>query len=310
MDEEQFIQAELTRLRFDANETSILSDQLRYVKAKTYDIEYAALKARQFIPVSNEIPEGAETMEWREWDTVGAAKLISNYADDLPLVDAFSKPNQSRIQSLGDGYQYSIQDLRRAAMAGERIDARRARAARDAVELKIDQIAASGAEEAGLYGFLNHPNVPLVSPTTGTWSGASPTQIRADISKLARSIVSVTKERHQPDTLLLPTDTYGLLSDTPLASDNQTSVLNSILQNSPWIKNIDMWEKLETAGVGGTRRIVAYKRDPDVLTLEIPKEFEQLPPQARNLAFIIPCHARIGGVVIYRPLAIAYMDGV
>ena len=55
--------------------------------------------------------------------------------------------------------------------------------------------------------------------------------------------------------------------------------------------------------------MVAYQRDPMVLQLEIPQEFEQFPPQARGLSFVVPCHARIGGVHMHYPLAVAYMDG-
>ena len=41
----------------------------------------------------------------------------------------------------------------------------------------------------------------------------------------------------------------------------------------------------------------------------IPQEFEQFPPQPRNLSLIIPCHKRFGGVSLRYPMAITYMDG-
>jgi hypothetical protein len=55
--------------------------------------------------------------------------------------------------------------------------------------------------------------------------------------------------------------------------------------------------------------VVAYLRNPEVLELEIPQDFEQFAPERRNLEFIVNCHARCGGVLVYQPLAMAYMDG-
>ena len=77
------------------------------------------------------------------------------------------------------------------------------------------------------------------------------------------------------------------------------------------ITDVDFWHKLDLADAAGTGpRMVTYQRDPEVLELVIPQEFEQFPPQARNLAFVVPCHARVGGVVVYYPLAIVYTDGL
>jgi hypothetical protein len=45
-----------------------------------------------------------------------------------------------------------------------------------------------------------------------------------------------------------------------------------------------------------------------VVHLVIPQDFEQMPPQPKNLAFSVPTHGRIGGVTFHYPLAAAYMD--
>ena len=56
--------------------------------------------------------------------------------------------------------------------------------------------------------------------------------------------------------------------------------------------------------------MIAYRRDPDAFTLEIPQMFEQLPVQERGLEFVVPCHSRIGGVIIYYPLSMAIGEGI
>lgn len=300
-------------LHLDAGETAFLSRDLEAVKARTYDVQYAALKARQFIPTSNDVDSAAETITYRVWDEYGMAEVIANYADDLPLADVSVREETTPVRSLGKGYQYSIQDIRRSAMAARNgnnasLDQKRAMAARTAVERAIDRIAAVGDADAGLPGFLNNANVPNVVLPNGGWASATSAQIIEDLNFMAQQIVSATLEVHEPDTLLLDTDSYAIIAQKPVAVDNQTTVLRSFLENNPYIKNIDQWTRLNTAGPSSTPRIVMYQRDPMVLELEVPQEFEQFPPQAKNLAFQIPCHARVGGTVIRYPLAIAYAD--
>lgn len=298
--------------RLDARETAALTRQLEMVKSKTYDIQYPGLKARQFIPVSSEANTGANAITYRQWDQYGMAKVISNFADDLPRVDVSVKEFTTPVQSIGDAYGFSIQELRAAAMSGSQLDTKRASAARRAFEACVDEIAAFGVPDAGLTGFLNHANVGSTSPDTGTWTGATtPANILRDMNKLVQAVIIQTKQVWTPDTLLLPTAAFALISQTFMSADNNMTILRAFLANNPYIKNVDQWVKLDLADAEGDGpRMVCYARNPEVVELEIPQEFEQFPPQWRNLEAVIPCHGRIGGTVIRYPLAMEYMDGI
>jgi hypothetical protein len=306
--------------RWDAKYTAALEQQLEFVKSQTYDIKYPEMKARRLVPVDTSIDSGAETFAYWQWDEYGMAEIIANYADDISMVDALAEKFTSPIHSLGKGYQYSVQDLRRAAMSGNQLDQRRARACRRAIERKIDDVAALGDAKGKLKGLLNHPNVTVLTAandgTSTRWVGGratpkSPALIQKDLHDATTSIHNTTLEVHMPNTVLLPTTEYGHLSQTPVGTDNQQTILRSFLANNPNITSIESWYKLNTADAAGTGpRAVVYQKDPEVLELVIPQDFEQFPPQARNLSFVVPCHARIGGVVIYYPLAVAYLDGI
>src|SRR3989338_5634435 len=117
----------------DARQVVFLEKQLEYVKSQTYDIQYPALKARLFIPVSNEIPNGAASHTYQSWDEFGRAELISSYGDDFKRVGVGVKEYVGSIKSVGASYAYSIEDLRRSAFAGTNLDMRLARAARNAI---------------------------------------------------------------------------------------------------------------------------------------------------------------------------------
>ena len=48
---------------------------------------------------------------------------------------------------------------------------------------------------------------------------------------------------------------------------------------------------------------LCYELDDEVLQMHIPMEMQMLPPQARNMEFIIPVEAEVAGVVVRYPLA-------
>jgi len=77
--------------RLDTNESIFFARQLEYIKGKTYDIKRPQLNALKLIPVSTETPEGASTITYRQYDTVGMAKVIANYSNDLPRADVKGK---------------------------------------------------------------------------------------------------------------------------------------------------------------------------------------------------------------------------
>ena len=299
-------------IRLDAGETAALARQLEHIYAQTYDVKYAELKARRFVPIDTSVDAGAEFFTYRQWNMFGMAKLIANYADDLPRVDSLAKEFPAPIKSLGASYGFSIQDMRRAAMSGSQLDARRARAARRAHEQAFDDIVAFGNADAGLGGMSNNANVPIVPAVTGTWvtSIATPLQMIEDLNELVNSIILATLETFIPNTLLLDNTSFQRINSTPMSTtgDADKTVLRFFLDNNPYITDVDQWNKLNAAGAGGVSRAIAYQRSEEVLAAVEPQPFEQFPPQARNLEFVIPTHSRVGGVRVQYPLAIAYMD--
>lgn len=299
-------------IRLDAGETAALAKQLEHVYSKTYDVKHAELKARRFIPIDTSVDPAAESFTYRQWNMFGMAKLIANYADDLPRVDALAKEFQAPIKSLGASYGYSFQDMRRSAKAGSQLETRRATAARRAHEQSFDEIMANGDADAGLGGFLNHANVPITAAVTGAWvsTPATPLQMVEDLNTAANAVVTNTAELFVPDTLLLDNTSFALINSTPmsLTGDADKTVLRFFLDNTPYIRNVDQWNKLNTAGAAGVSRAVCYFRSEEVLAGVEPQPFEQFPPQWRNLEAIIPTHSRIGGVRVQYPFAMTYMD--
>ncbi len=297
-------------VRFDANETSMFTRSLEYLKAKVYEVLYPAYKARSFVPPSPEsAPRGANTITYRVFDMFGMAKLIANYSQDLPRVDVTAAEYTQKVYSIGDSYGFSVQDVASAAMSGIPLDSMRAKMARRAIEAKIDDYIAVGDSALGVKGFTNNTNVTLaVFPNAGLFATLSSAQITENLNHIANLIKTGSKEIFACTDILLDSVSHAVANSMPVGGDNQMTVLRSFMLNHPEIKSVESWTKLSTAGAGGIPRCVAYQKDPEVCCTNIPLEFEQLPPQARGLEFITNCHARIGGVEMHQPLGVVYAD--
>lgn len=303
---------------FDANETIFFQQELQVVLAGTYDIKYPQLKARELFPVNMSAGPGAETIVYDQYDQVGMAKIIANYADDAPRADVKGKQFTAIIKSLGASYGYSLQEVRAAQMARKPLVQGKADAAKRAIMQKENSIAFKGDTSYGLPGFLTNPNViavtiPVGASTTTPWSTKTGDEILADMNAMASASMVATNAVEMPDTMLMPYAQLNLIKNkrVGVSTDGPSqSVYAAFLQNNDVIKEITWVNELKGSAPGGLDYIVCYRRDPNALELHIPQDFEQLPPQERNFESVINCHERIGGVLIYYPLSVAIGYGI
>lgn len=297
-------------LRLDAAESAFFQRELEHIKAATYDVKYPMLKARQFVPVSGEAHPGAEAITYRQMDQKGRAKIVGPKGKDLPRVDVHGKEFTRPVRTIGDSYGWDLFELRNAAMANRPLGTMRAEAARRAIEEVIDQVACFGSAVDGIAtGFLNSTDVPT-NPATGAWAGLTPAQIVADISNAYKRIKAATQGIESPDTLLLDDESHALIATTPRSDNSDTTILEFVRRTFPGLTAIEPWYRLAEAGVGDVKRMVIYARSPNILTQDIPSEFEQLPVQENGLEFEVSCVARTAGTALYYPKAIDYTDGL
>ncbi len=286
-----------------APQNVFLKEQLNHILNLTFLETFPALKARTFIPVNRSIPPAAETVSARIWDSYGEAKVLNANADDFPSVTIGQREAFVAIKSLGAYFEYSLLDLRRSELAGTGLESKKAIAARQIIESKIDKLAVYGEEESGIKGLLNHSEIK--EETLGPWFDEkgkhtkNPEQMIADINRLISIIAENTNNVLLPDTLLLPVKHYAYIAQTPIYTQSHVTILNYILTNNPYLKNIDSWVHLKD-------RCVVYPRTPQALEMYIPQEFEMVEPQPAGINFRIFCLARFGGVQVYTPKACAY----
>lgn len=296
----------------DASETMVFARQLETVKNRVYEKKYAELKGRQFVPFSAEGGDASEFMTYRIWDSYTMAQLVTNYATDFPMVSASASEVTVKYHDIGLSYGYSIKDLRQAARAGVPLSDKLAMAARRGIELGIDDAVAVGIPQVKTFGLTNNPNVPILTVTTGTWASATGEQMLDDLNNIVTQMFANTLELFTPDTMLMSTNAFRKISTKLLSAANSSgdTVLTAFLRQNPGMK-VASWTKLNTANATGDNgRIVAYKRDSEVLEFEMGKEFEVFPPEQRGLMLTHACMARFAGVSVHHPLGVCYVDNI
>ena len=296
----------------DASESAFFARQLEYIKAKSYDIVYPEFKALSLIPISTEAGPGAETITYQQYDSVGLAKIINSYADDMPRSDIKGAEFSARVRSIGGSYGYSIQEIRAASMAGLPLQQRKANAARQANDQLVNRIAWFGDTLHGLNGLIYHPNTTKAGVPNGDWvATATPDEIIEDVNTILSGIMDLTLGVESADTVLLPVLEYAHIASTPRSTTSDTTILEFLrrvwpgvsFESVPELKDVN---PVPSTGAGtDTNIMIAYRKSSDKLTLEIPQPFEQFPAQERGLEFVVPTHSRVGGVIVYYPLSIS-----
>jgi hypothetical protein len=301
--------------RFDANESIFFARQLEYVKSQTYDVKRIQLNALTLMPVSTEIPEGATTHTYRQYDSVGMAKVISNYANDLPRADVVGKEFTSVIRSLGNAYGYNVQEIRSAMFAGINLSGKRAMAATRAQQELVNKLAFSGDADHNLPGLLNNANIPevtLAADGTGsskTFAAKAADKIVRDVNALINKVITQSKGVHRVSEVWMPVEQYALIATTQNSTASDTTILEFLQKVHPGVTFRQVVE-LDGAGASGADRMYAIENSRENWQLEIPMMIKQYSPQQQGLEFVIPVESRFAGVIIEYPLAFAFADGI
>lgn len=304
-------------MRFDSAEDASIffARELDYIKAKSYDKIYPEFTALKTFPITHEVPEGAETTTYYSYEKTGFAKIISDYATDLPRADVKGRPSTAMIKSVGASYGYSIQEMRASRMAGKSLDTRKAEAARYSVDRLMNKIAWMGDAENNLVGVLSTGNnVPLYTLSTVTVDGEQYTdfkhktaaQILDDINNMFAYQAEITSDIERADTLMLPSSVYIDISTRQIPNTGYT-VKKFLLENAPYLKDIvpapELEGKNKECNPFGKNVMFMFTNSSDKFSLEIPLDFYQYPLQPENLEVKIPCEARIAGIIWYYPMS-------
>ena len=320
--------------RYDAAETVFVERALLEIEAQPYNTLIPPLKSRKFIPTDNTSHAGAKFTGYRRYTRTGVARLITESGLDLPTVGVFVQEDIHQFYCVAAAYQYSYLDLLALGFAlqnGQSInlDLELSIAAREAIEKKLDLIAAWGSASAGTFALENEEDVGLLglinltsalsyTPAAGDsghtdWARKTPDEVLADLNGIVAYQVNSTYEVHRPDTILVPTLQYEGQLTRSMGDGRSDTILSYFMRTHRESGNpidVQSWPYLAGAGAGAADMMIAFKRDPRMLRHMISMEATALPQQQEGLVITVPLIAKTAGVVAPYPLSIVRGIGI
>lgn len=303
----------------DAGESMVFALQLQHLRSRILDRPYPENKARTLIPQQSESAPGSTEFAYIVADQVGMFKLVTNYADDLPVTDVKGEKNVVDISTFGGAVHYSIDEMENATKAGVPLSARKMMSNRDAAERKFERIGWIGDEKSGAVGMLTVPNATKETAATKAGGGtrwntpannATAAEVYADMVRPFIQQSSDTKGIERPDTLVLCPADYEYANNVTFSGDaTGESALQRFTKRYPNV-TVETTPYMEGTGAGDTNVLLAYRNDEMKVAMESPLPYNVLPPQQRNLATIINARMKTAGVVAYFPLSITIIEGL
>lgn len=300
--------------RNDANESLFFARDLEHQESKVYEKQYPAMRFRQLFPVNSDGGPAALFITYKMLDKTGIAQIISDYADDLPRVNASAIEVTKKVFGVGDSAVFSQRELDAAMATNTPLETTNLSTMREAYERRLEQIADSGDARSGLEGYNSNPNIPIVAPTTSagagddTWPNKTADEILADFSLLFQTIITNSNGVHKATVAVLSPERLASLRLIRLSNTNAT-LASFVEQAYPGLA-LEEWNRMRTAGVGGVQRMSMMQRDPDVVEFREPMPFRIYPLERRGLKYFYNGEGRTAGVVIRYPMACAHMDGI
>lgn len=304
---------------------NFIVSQLAYTESQVFERLYTPMQFRDLIPTTSEAGEWADTIRYEIYDFVGRGKRASGKGHDINEVDVAYADADMAVHNGNIGYSYTTEELRRTAFLRRPIPELKLRAALEGYERHMNEVGLYG--ELDLPGLFNSSSVPQGNAPNGGWiagyaaSASYFTKILQDINNIIYTIWNSTAFNDLPTDLVFPPSLFNFLSSTYATSAasgvqfaNKTLLQlvresNLCLELGKPTPRFTAGYTLDTAGVGGTTRIVGYVKNPTRLIMHLPLPLRFLAPQLQSLDVRIPGEYKYSGVIFRYPKSAYYQDG-
>jgi len=294
----------------DAQQTmAFLTPQLLRVEQGVYMTKYPLADYAEFMPVDTQGSVWTAGSLYYSGDIAGKPEWFDVAADDMPYADASRTQFLQENHIAGIGYKYNRGDLERGQQLGINVIADKADAATKTAERFIHNTAMRGDGLKFATGFIDDAAMTIDAGD----SIDVDSDIDSDIAQVNEALTRVetdTLETYRADTLAVPTSTYNIMASKRV--DNTGISLLRYLQENAVIRGITIkpTRHLETAGAGGSKRIIAYANTPEVHRFHLPGGGHQFFPQWQKGPFSweVPGIMAIGGYELRIPKAKVAID--
>lgn len=302
-----------------------IAPQLLRIETEVYQIKYPSFDYARLLPVNTDGDMWDIGTVFYSGDIAGKAEFIAGKGFDMPYADVSQTQHIQTNHLAGIGYEWSLQELQRAAKLGRDLGSDKANSARRVAEAFLYGIAVRGSTEKGWTGLINNPNVPTANVaadgaggggSSTLWANKTPDQINRDVNVVINGVVTNTGETEIANRLLLPTSKLQYIASTRIG-DGSDTILKFVRENNAYTAQTGQAleiigsRELETAGASATARMIAYSANRDVVQFHLPGPHEFLPPfQKASMTWEVAGIMNTGGTEVRRPKALNYRDGI
>lgn len=299
-------------VKADASDMGIWTAQeLHKIRSSAYEKEYPVGSALRVFPVTNELSDTDKTFEYQTFDKVGYAKIIADYTDDLPTVDALMSTEFGKVFRLGNAFLISIDEIKAGQRTGKSLSARKANAAQNAHDQLVNFLVFKGSKPHKILSVFDHPNLTKIVAAKQWYDSSTktkePEQAFDDLTAAIEALETQTNGQHRATNILIPPSVRKVLT---VRMENTTESYLEYFQKQNGGITIEAIAELEDIDGSGGKGVLVYEKDPMNMSIEIPEAFNMLPAQPKDLHFKVPCTSKCTGLTIYRPLTLVLITGV
>jgi len=256
-------------------------------------------------------PDGTSTSK-KSWIGKTTTAITGTGVDNAKI----ATPLTPWGQELG----WSLYELAAAMQVGRPVDADKLTALNFKFNFDVDEQVYVGDTGLGQTGLVNNAAVTptnVVNGATGSplWSSKTPDETLADVNTILNAAWAASGYAYVPSRLLVPPTSLAKLVSAKVSSAGNISILNYLKENSLAMTvngsplEIVPVKWLETAGAGGTRRMVAYRKERDKVRFPM-VPMQRTPMQFRGVHQLTTYYARLGAIEMPYPETVAYADGM
>lgn len=299
-----------------------LSPQLLRINTEIDYQEYPDFDFARFLFVNTDGGMWSYGSIFYSGDIAGRPEWLDGAGFDMPYADISTMQFLQENHLAGIGYEWHRQELERAAQMGRNLGSEKARAARTVADAKIYSIVMRGDQRKNMLGLFNQPTVPTANVPADGAGGATAfatkdaDKVNRDINAVLNAPFNSTMETKRANTLVLPSTRLQAMASTRIGEGTDT-LLKFVRENNSYTLETGQplqilgSRELETAGAGGTARMMAYANQREVVQLYLPGPHEFFEPYQKGaFTWEIPGLFNVGGVEFRRPKAAAYRDGI
>jgi len=312
-----------------------LTNNIQAIHSMMEEILYTQFRLPEFIPLVTDVPEGAATYAYRVVDRAGLGQFIDNDGTSAPSANVGVRLVPYGLEYAGIIPEWTMEDLRRAMLAGVPLDTETVDAGMQGALDHIEVVGLLGDKDRGFLGLTNLKTsgagaVTLYNSTSSDTTlrpvdfSADATEaehIRAFMTAAINQVISNTAEVFGRTirsglTIYLPIDQFNIITSKPIGDDANKSIWQYIQLHNAWSEYtgetpmLKAVQELKGAGASNSDRMIVAVNDRRVMEMAIPIYPRILTTINKGYTVCSPMEYKISGLNVKRPTTIAYFDGI